>query len=179
MRRSELEHIIRASGDVSNDDEIVIIGSQSILGQFPDAPMRLLASMEADVYPNHKPELADEIDGAIGEGSSFHELHGYYAQGVGPETAVLPSGWRGRLVVVKNANTNGVSGLCLEVHDLAISKYVAGRYKDLEFIQELIRHKMIRKDVLLARLAEAELQVEERHRIISRIVAMYSKMTKS
>lgn len=90
MQRSELEHIIRACGDVAQDDEIVNIGSRSILGQFPDAPIRLLASMEADVYPNHNPSLADEIDGAIGEGSSFHEMHGYYAQGVGSETAVLP-----------------------------------------------------------------------------------------
>ncbi len=131
MQRSELEHIIRASGDVAQDDEIVIIGSQSILGQFPNAPMRLLVSMEADVYPKHNPELADRIDGAIGEGSSFHELHGYYAQGVGPETAKLPSGWKDRLVVIKNENTNGIAGLCLEVHDLAVSKFVAGRSKDL------------------------------------------------
>ena len=75
MLRSELEHIIRASGDVAQDDEIVIIGSQSILGQFPNAPNRLLVSMEADVYPNHNPDLAEKVDGAIGEGSSFHELH--------------------------------------------------------------------------------------------------------
>lgn len=174
MRRSDLEHIIRASGDVAEDDEIVVIGSQSILGQFPDAPMRLLASMEADVYPNHKPELANEVDGAIGEGSSFHELHGYYAQGVGPGTAVLPSGWKERLVVVKNENTNGVSGLCLEVHDLAISKIVAGRSKDLEFIQELIRHEMIRREIMLTRLAGAELQDAERSRISSKIEAMFS-----
>ena len=174
MQRSELEHIIRASGDVANDDEIVIIGSQSILGQFPNAPMRLLVSMEADVYPNHKPELADRVDGAIGEGSSFHELHGYYAQGVGPETAVLPSGWSDRLIVVKNENTNGIAGLCLEVHDLAISKFVAGRSKDLEFIQELIRHEMVRKRIMLTRLAEAELQDAERSRINSKIEAMFS-----
>ena len=174
MRCSYLEHIIRASGDVPEDDEIVVIGSQSILGQFPDAPMRLLASMEADVYPNHKPELANEVDGAIGEGSSFHELHGYYAQGVGPGTAVLPRGWKERLVVVKNENTNGVSGLCLEVHDLAISKIVAGRSKDLEFIQELIRHEMIRREIMLTRLAGAELQDAERSRISSKIEAMFS-----
>jgi len=174
MQRSELEHIICASGEVAQDDEIVIIGSQSVLGQFPDAPMRLLISMEADVYPNHNPELADRVDGAIGEGSSFHELHGYYAQGVGPETAVLPSGWKDRLVVVKNENTNGIAGQCLEVHDLAISKFVAGRYKDVEFIQELVRHEMIREDVLLARLAEAELQEGERRRIASKIEAVFS-----
>ena len=73
MQRSELEYIIRASGDIAQDDEIVIIGSQSILGQFPDAPIRFLALMEADVYPKHNPELADKVDAAIGEGSSFHE----------------------------------------------------------------------------------------------------------
>ena len=174
MQRSELEHIIRASGDIAQDDEIVIIGSQSILGQFPDAPIRLLASMEADVYPKHIPELADKVDGAIGEGSSFHELNGYYAQGVGPETAVLPSGWIERVVVVKNENTNGIAGLCLEVHDLAISKLVAGRTKDLEFIQELIRHKMIRKKVTLTRLGEIELQDSERRRIGTRIKSMFS-----
>jgi hypothetical protein len=174
MQRSELEHIIRASGDVAQDDEIVIIGSQSILGQFPNAPMRLLVSMEADVYPNHNPDLADRVDGAIGEGSSFHALNGYYAQGVGPETAELPSGWTDRLVVVENENTNGIAGLCLEVHDLAVSKLVAGRRKDLEFIQELIRHEMIRKKTMLTRLAETELLDAERSRISSKIEAMFS-----
>jgi hypothetical protein len=174
MQRSELEHIIRASGDVAQDDEIVIIGSQSILGQFPDAPMRLLASMEADVYPKHNPDFADKVDGAIGEGSLFHELHGYYAQGVGPETAVLPSGWKDRVVVVKNENTNGIAGLCLEVHDLAISKFVAGRTKDFEFIQELIRHEMIQKNTLFARLAKTELKETERRTIRLKAEAMSS-----
>lgn len=174
MQRSELEHIIRASGDVAQDDEIVIIGSQSILGQFPNAPMRLLVSMEADIYPRHNPELAGRVDAAIGEGSSFHEVHGYYAQGVGPETARLPSGWEDRLVVVKNENTNGIAGLCLEVHDLAVSKLVAGRSKDLEFIQELIRHEMIRKKTMLTRLAETDLRNAESSRISSKIEAMFS-----
>ena len=174
MQRSELEHIIRASGDVAQDDEIVIICSQSILGQFPNAPMRLLMSMEADVYPNHDPDLADKVDGAIGEGSLFHELHGYYAQGVGPKTAVLPGGWKDRVVVVKNDNTNGIAGLCLEVHDLAISKFVAGRYKDLEFTQQLIRHQMIQKTIMLKRLTAVDFQDVERGRIKSKIMAMFS-----
>ena len=52
-------------------------GSQSVLGQFPDAPVALLMSMECDLYPKTRPELADKIDGAIGEGSKFHETHGY------------------------------------------------------------------------------------------------------
>lgn len=93
MRRHELEHLIRAAAAITNEDEIVVIGSQSILGAVPDAPAFLLQSMEADIYPLHHPELADLIDGAIRGLSPFEERFGYYAQGVGPETAVLPLGW--------------------------------------------------------------------------------------
>jgi hypothetical protein len=45
---------------------MVIIGSQSILGAMPEPPSALVESMEADVYPLLRPELADLIDGAIG-----------------------------------------------------------------------------------------------------------------
>jgi hypothetical protein len=151
MTRSELEHLIRASGAIADVDEVIIIGSQAILGTFPDAPEILLRSMEADLYPRRTPDLAELVDGAIGEGSTFHAEFGYYAQGVGPETAVLPKSWEGRLVRIKNQNTGDVAGMCLEVHDLAISKYVAGRPKDLEFTRELARQKMTVRKTLQER----------------------------
>jgi hypothetical protein len=78
-------------------------------------------------------ELADAIDGAIGELSAFHDTYGYYAQGVGPETATLPAKWIERVIPVQSEGTGQAVGLCLEAHDLAISKYVAGREKDLSF----------------------------------------------
>lgn len=158
MRRSDLEHLIRAAGRIAGEREIVVIGSQSILGQFPQAPIALLASMEADLYPRAQPGLADKIDGAIGEGSRFHEQYGYYAQGVGPGTAILPKGWQRRLVRIENENTGGYAGLCLEVHDLAISKYAAGRQKDLEFTRELARNGLTRRKVLLDRAAATVLE---------------------
>ena len=170
MKRSELEHLIRAAGAIADDAEIVVIGSQAILGQFPHAPSPLLVSAEADLFPLHRPELADLIDGSIGEGSSFHQLFGYYAQGVGERTAVLPKGWRERLVRIANANTGGVTGLCLEVHDLAISKYVAGREKDLEFTRELARQRMTDSATLLARLKETAVAKELRTTIEARIL---------
>ncbi|MGB5079612.1 MAG: DUF6036 family nucleotidyltransferase [Burkholderiales bacterium] len=160
MTRSELEHLIRAAGRIAGEREIVVIGSQAVLGQFPDAPDAFLRSMEADLYPRKNPDLADKVDGAIGEGSRFHEQFGYYAQGVAPDTATLPRGWQRRLVRVANANTGGYAGLCLEVHDLAISKYVAGREKDLEFTRELARRKMTERKILLKRLAATRLGAE-------------------
>ncbi len=173
MQRSDLEHLIRASGEIAGDDKIIIIGSQAILGQFPDAPIRLLTSMEADIYPKNYPDKAAKVDAAIGEGSSFHELHGYYAQGVGETTAVLPKDWEGRLVVVNNENTSGVTGYCLEVHDLAISKLIAMRPKDLEFVHELARHDMIDKKTMLHGLGQTELQESIRCNIRTRINSFF------
>jgi len=169
MTRSELEHVIRAAGAIADDREIVIIGSQSVLGQFPDAPAALRASNEADVYPRNRPQRADMVDGAIGEGSRFHEQFGYYAQGVGETTATLPRGWRDRLVAVSNVNTRGVTGLCLEVHDLAISKYAAGREKDLAFTATLARHRMTAKKTLLERTTWTRLEHALRRLVEERI----------
>ncbi len=125
--------------------------------------------MEADLYPANKPDLAELVDGSIGEGSHFHEQFGYYAQGVGPETAILPTGWERRLVPIENANTGGVEGLCLEFHDLAIEKCVAGRTKDLAFLRELARLRLIKRASLLTRLAETSLDPPVREAVKGRI----------
>jgi hypothetical protein len=178
MRRSDLEHLIRAAGDICGERDLVIIGSQAILGQFPEAPLALLTSMEADIYPLEHPELADKVDGAIGEGSRFHETHGYYAQGVGPETAVLPTGWRRRLVRIENRNTAGKVGLCLEVHDLAISKYAAGREKDREFTRELARHGMTKRATLLRRLAATRVDLATARIVKARIERDFQSRTR-
>lgn len=154
MKRSELEHVIRASATIVGQKEIVIVGSQAILGQFPNATGLLIRSAEADVFPLARPGESERIDGAIGEGSHFHQQFGYYAQGVDEDTAVLPAGWRERLIRIENENTEGTVGLCLEVHDLAISKYIAGRPKDLEFTAALAKSSMTDSTLLLQRLAK-------------------------
>lgn len=115
MHRAALEHVLRAAAAVVNEREFVVIGSQSVLGQFPAAPPALLVSMEVDVYPRYAPEKSDILDGAIGELSNFHETFGYYAHGVDETTATLPEGWVDRLVPVRNDNTGGATGWCLEV----------------------------------------------------------------
>ena len=152
MTRDQLEHLIRAAAVIADDDTIVIFGSQSVLGQFPDAPQPMRISMEADLFPMHHPERTDLIDGSIGELSPFHQTFGYYAHGVSEETAVLPQGWKERLIVVRNENTRGAKGLCLEIHDLLVSKLIAGREKDLAYLKNAVTHHMADSGVLLRRL---------------------------
>jgi hypothetical protein len=152
MTRTQLEHLIRAAAVIADDDELVIIGSQAILGQYPDAPDVLLVSVEADLYPRNHPERAELIDGTIGELSPFHDTFGYYAQGVGETTAVLSAGWQERLVAIRNDNTRQATGWCLEAHDLVLSKYVPRRDKDVRFVRDAIAHRLVDPDVLRARV---------------------------
>jgi hypothetical protein len=169
VRRKDLEHIIRAAADIADDDEIVVIGSQSVLGQFPDAPEELCVSMEADVFPRNHPERWNLIDGSIGELSPFHQTFGYYAQGVEEGTAVLPRGWQDRLVLIQNQNTRGAKGLCLEIHDLVIAKYVAGREKDRRFNRAAARHALVSQSTLVERLDGTPVEPVARERIRSLI----------
>jgi hypothetical protein len=165
MTRQQLEHIIRAACTIADDSEVIIIGSQAVLGQYPDAPAELLVSIEADVYPRNHPDRAELIEGAIGELSMFHETFGYYADGVEPETARLPAGWQDRLVAICNPNTLGNTGWTLEIHDLLISKYVANRQKDRDFTRAAIAHQLADPAILNQRLAMTALEPETRERI--------------
>src|SRR4051812_32072501 len=63
MTRQQLEHVIRASAATADVRDIVVIGSQAILGGHPDAPAELTESMEADVFPKESPERSIVIDG--------------------------------------------------------------------------------------------------------------------
>ena len=143
MNREDLEHIIRAAADVTNEYEFIIIGSQSILGPIPYPPEVFKMSAEADIYPRDAEEKSTLIDGALGEGSEFHTTYGFYAQGVDSNTAKLPLGWEARLHRVQNEATNGRLGLCLDVIDLFLSKTAANREKDREFNLALLQHGFV------------------------------------
>lgn len=142
MKRSHLEHILRASGAITDEKEIVIFGSQAILGKYANPPEELCRSIEADAFPLNAPEKADLIDGTIGELSPFHETHGYYAHGITDDTVVLAKGWQQRLVRLETPMTQGVVGLCLAPVDIAISKLAAAREKDLSFVKVMYENSL-------------------------------------
>jgi len=173
MKRTDLEHIIRAAGSIVEDDEIIVVGSQAVLGQYPEAPESLIRSMEADIYPKNKHHLSDLIDGSIGELSPFHQTFSYYAHGVGKDTATLPDGWEQRLVPIQNDNTRGIIGWCLEIHDLLASKYVAGRERDREFAAEAIKHGLILQDLLDERIKLLPVNQKLKERFLRKIAAEF------
>lgn len=183
MKRDELEHVIRAAATVAGENEIVVVGSQAILGQFPQAPDALLFSQEADVYPRERPEKAIEIDGAMGDGSQFHETFGYYAHGVGPETAKAPARWEQRLVPVRVPLLAGhdaqATGWCMEAHDLVLAKLTAGRERDMQFAEDAIRHDVVQPQELLRRVGDLPVESGRQKHVRSLVESVVAKVERS
>jgi hypothetical protein len=172
MNRSQLEHIIRAAGSIADDNEIIILGSASIFAQFPDLPDHFLRSVEADVFPKNKPHMSDTIDGSIGELSPFHDAFGYYAHGVSKETATnLPVGWEKRLLPLRSDNTGGVTGWCLDIHDLIAGKYVSARDKDLDFVRMAIKQGLVKDQVLRERIEMLNIDASQIESILNRLTS--------
>ena len=158
MNRRQFEHAVRAAGAILGVDEVLVIGSQAIHGSVNEQIPEAERSIEVDIsaVEDDDGSRADLIDGSIGELSMFQEAFGYYAQGVTPSTAVLPSGWRGRLVGYESPATRGIQALCLEIHDLWISKAVANREKDREFCRALLERDLVDRDTLKQRLKSVD-----------------------
>lgn len=179
MRRADFEHVIAAAANLLGEDSFVVIGSQAILGSNPDAPESLLRSMEVDLFPKARPELAIEIDGALGDGSPFHEAFGYYAHGVGPETAKAPRGWWDRLVEVeipaRFGSKQAPKAFCLEPHDLVLAKCAADRNRDWEFAREAVKAGLVEVRTLLERVDALPLSRNRRVSIRAHIAAMSSR----
>jgi hypothetical protein len=175
VTRDQLEHLLRAVARIAGERDVIVVGSQAILGSFDDEllPDEAVGSIEADVCFRDDPtnEKSDRVDGAIGELSPFHDSFGIYAQGVSITTAILPPGWERRLVTFETPGAEPGRGLCLEPHDLVASKLVAGREKDFEFVAALLRERLVDPAVLLERVAELPIDEAERSHLRAWVTA--------
>ncbi|MEO6494977.1 MAG: DUF6036 family nucleotidyltransferase [Ilumatobacteraceae bacterium] len=155
MNREELAHVLRAASQIVDDPDIIVVGSQAILGSFreDELPVAAVVSMEAALAfrADADGSKSDSVDGAIGEGSPFHEMYSYYAPGVTITTAVLPTGWEERTVQYERLDALPSHAVCLEPHDLVISKLVAGREKDFDFATALIGAGLVDTELLRER----------------------------
>ncbi|OLB09628.1 MAG: hypothetical protein AUH10_14020 [Gammaproteobacteria bacterium 13_2_20CM_66_19] len=168
MKKRELDHVLRAAGRITGEKQFIIIGSQALHGKYPDLADDIVKSAEVDLLAAKSPKRTEWLN-AIGVYSQFHETFGYYADPVDEKTATLPKGWKGRLVHLPPGNTEGVKGLCLEPHDLAIAKYVAFRDKDLVFTRELARRGIVSEERLLTLLDQTQIEEHLRSRIRNQI----------
>lgn len=158
---------MRAASRICDDKEFVIIGSQSLHGKYPDLADDMMMSFEVDLIAKNRPGNTDFLN-TIGLDSQFHEEFGYYADPVDEKTAVLPRKWKERLVHLKlDAADVDLKAYCLEPHDLVVAKLAAGRDKDKVFIRELLRHDLVKLDVIRQRLEQTPVAQAQRADMLS------------
>jgi hypothetical protein len=86
---------------------------------------------------------------------------------------------KGRLVNLPSGDTGGIRGLCLEPHDLAISKYVAGRDKDRVFTRELAGRGLLEREKLLALVEQTTISAKLKKRIRAAIARDFAPVDKA
>jgi hypothetical protein len=173
MKKQQLDHILRAAGRITGEKQFVIVSSQALHGTHPNLADEIVHSAEVDLIATGDADRAEWLN-VIGQDSPFHEEFGYYADPVEETTATLPQDWKKRLVKLLPGDTDGVRGLCLDPHDLAIAKYVARREKDIAFTQELVRRRIVDAERLLALLEMTPVGEDVRQRIRVNIAEDFS-----
>lgn len=156
LKREKVEHILRAAGRITGQRRFVLIGSAAVAAWREMLPVELIMSRDIDLFAFDVPDaeaISDQLDGAIGQASDFDQTFGYYCDGVGPETARLPSDWRSRAMEFSNANTEGVVALVPEPNDIALSKLYAWRPKDIRWLRAAARNSVIDASQMRSRLA--------------------------
>ena len=152
------------------------------MGSYPEQllPEQVWLSIEADIAFLDDPDArkADLVDGAIGELSPFHEMYTYYAQGVEVSTAVLPDGWRDRVISFLPTSAEPAAAVCLEPHDLVVSKLVAMREKDRIFATELVKAGLVSVETLQARTAMLSSATALQRRAVSSWLTSLAKYDK-
>jgi hypothetical protein len=142
---ADLEDALDRCRQLTGISEFVVVGSQAILGAFPNASDFLRTSQDVDLFAKDgtTPELTNLIYKNFGPESAFEQSKGFYIESVGEWTMMtaLP-GWADR--VVKVQGPAGAIGWCLSPLDIAYNKADAGREKDLLYLAELFRMRLVR-----------------------------------
>ncbi len=175
LNRARIEHILRAAGEVTGHKRFVLIGSAAIAAWREIIPDEMATSRDVDLFAIDAPDperLSEDLDGSLGQASQFDQTHGYYCDGVGPETATMPSDWPSRAKTFQNANTNGVAALVPDPNDIALSKLCAWRPKDITWLRAAKGHGVIDADVMRMRISLMPDKTGDRAELASRIMAL-------
>jgi hypothetical protein len=116
----------------------------------------------------------------LGDGSRFHQTYGYYAHGVGPETALAPAGWQQRLVIVdvpaRLTSDRQPVALCLEPHDLVLAKCAAGRSRDWVYAEAALAAGFVSAPTLLTRVDDLPLDAADRERVRGALAGIVARL---
>jgi hypothetical protein len=138
MRIHALNHLVESARALAQSRKVIVLGSASLLATFPEIGEQGLLDSTYDgdllLDPISK-EIASYLTESLGQGSLFRSERGYHADILHPTIVEsLPPGWESRLVPM--AGFENV--FAIDPYDLAATKLVVGREKDLTLVRGLL-----------------------------------------
>lgn len=185
--QNDLERVGRALGYHFKTDAVVVIGSQSVLVGWPEAPEAMRTSSEIDAYPaNYREwqslpeniglEASEEINALFGNGSHFHSSHGFYIDGVDSDTAQLPDGWQERAVYREiDGVGQPITIIAPSVPDMAVSKLIRLVEKDRDWLSACHDARPFDIPSMASRLDAKSLATAVRQRALAFLMSLPKK----
>lgn len=146
MKFHQVQEALDSLRVITNETQMIVVGTQSLHGTHPDTPDRIMHSREVDVILLTKAALANWIGDVVGNETPFEAERGYFIDHVRPRPGlpVFAGGWENRLS--DGGAINGCKISYLSPVDLAIAKLGAGREKDFPFVRGMIEQKIVSLD---------------------------------
>lgn len=154
LRREQVAHLVRAAAGITNEGTLVLLGTGAVIAQLKAPPPELTATRKVDLYA---PGVSDPaamsrlVNAAIGEGTPFDDLFGYFAHGAGQDAAILPHDWRLRARPVKLPGAPGITCICPDADDVALGKLCAWQENDRRWLEAAWRVRLLGADALRER----------------------------
>lgn len=178
MRKEQILDLTERVRDLIGTEVPVIVGSQSLYGVTDAVPESVKRSIECDfLILTGGPDAFKTVSREIGLFSPFQQQTGYHADPIGLATVVLPTGWQERLVPLTD-EAGGLHAHCLEVHDTCVSKLIAGRDKDFEFIKELLDRNLAEMGTFVAR-AELVKEMPQSNALLPRLEKLEAYLSRA
>ena len=135
-------------------------------------PPEMVMSRDLDMYPQLDPGRGFiEISSQIGEGSSFHVEHGFYADPITPKLLALPEGWESRIAPI--SMSGGIVAMFLDPNDVAIGKLMRGNDNDLCWVRAGLAESLLNAATILQRERTAtNASMDEHQRLRAALIAM-------
>lgn len=152
MSLDDIADLLLAASAASNHRRFVIGGSLSVIGAVIAPPREMAMSRDLDMYPELDPGRGfQEIAETLGQNSSFHRTHGFYADPITPQLLALPEGWDRRLGQI--SLKGGVIALFIEPNDAAIGKLLRGSENDMRWIEAGFKERILNPKTMRQRAA--------------------------
>ncbi len=172
MKLSDALRLAEEIHHLTGHKEIVVIGSNAVLGVAPHTsiPPEMSMSADLDAYLRHDPPRTGSVTAQLGEDSEFHRQTGIFLDVVSPGLVTAPDGWEARMIEVAHKE---LRLWFLDPCDAAISKLARGEPRDMRWVTAGLAAGIIAAPVLRARMSATRfLDADEERHAVERLRAI-------